>query len=165
MPRRTRKSTRTPAEIRAWRKKLSDRCDAFLARNDAESLTFAKIDGGFYSDKNAALIATTAEDAGLDWTQITAVGSYGRWQAVGRQVRKGAHALRVWAPAGSRTEDGPDDAAGQPTTHERRFFKPVAVFAYEQTDPIEDEVALADAETARSHARTDARFAEREGVA
>jgi hypothetical protein len=124
--------TRTPADIRAWRKELSDRCDAFLARNDAESLTYAKIDGGFYSERNAALIAITAEDAGLDPAEITAVGSYGRWQAIGRQVRKGASALRVWAPAGEGKPD-PDDPDGKT----KQFFKPVAVFAYEQTDPVE----------------------------
>jgi hypothetical protein len=133
------KSKRTPAEVRAWRKELTDRCEAFLARNDAESLTFAKIDGGFYSEHNAVLIAVTAEDAGLDPAAITAVGSYGRWQAVGRQVVKGASALRVWAPAGESKPD-PDD----PDSKGRKFFKPVAVFAYEQTEAIE----IPEAETA-----------------
>ena len=140
MARKSRKSTRTAADVREWRQELSKRCDAFLARNDAEALSFAKIDGGFYSDRNAALIATTAEDAGLDYTEITAVGAYGRWQAVGRQVRKGATALRVWAPAGSATipdEENPDGPG-----RERKFFKPIAVFAYEQTDPIELPAAV-----------------------
>jgi hypothetical protein len=133
----TRKSTRTPADARAWRQELSARCDAFLARNDAESLTFAKIDGGFYSDRNAVLIAVTAEDAGLDPAEITAVGAYGRWQAVGRQVRKGATALRVWAPAGQREARDADPETGTEAQSARKFFKPVAVFAYEQTDLIE----------------------------
>jgi hypothetical protein len=132
-------SKRTPAEARAWREELSKRCDAFLARNDAESLSFAKIDGGFYSERNAALIAVTAEDAGLDPAEITAVGSYGRWQTVGRQVRKGADALRVWAPAGQREAKDADPDAGTEAQSARRFFKPVAVFAYEQTDPIKVE--------------------------
>jgi hypothetical protein len=123
---------RTPAEVRAWRKQLSDRCDAFLARNDAESLSYAKIDGGYYSDCNAVLIAVTAEDAGLDPAEITAVGAYGRWQAIGRQVRPKSTALRVWAPAGESKPD-PDDPDGKT----KKFFRPVAVFAYEQTDPIE----------------------------
>jgi antirestriction factor ArdC-like protein len=128
---------RTPAEARAWRAELSKRCDAFLARNDAESLSFAKIDGGFYSDRNAALIAVTAEDAGLDPTQITAVGSYGCWQSIGRQVRKGSDALRVWAPAGRREARDADPETGTEAQKARKFFKPVAVFAFEQTDPIE----------------------------
>jgi hypothetical protein len=125
---------RSPAQARAWRKELDRRCEAFLARNDAASLSYAKIDGGYYSEKNAVLIAVTAEDAGLDPAEITAVGSYGRWQAIGRQVRPKSTALRVWAPSGESKPD-PDDPDG--TT--RRFFKPVAVFAYEQTDPIEAE--------------------------
>lgn len=133
MPRKPKVSR---ADAKAWREELSRRCDAFLARNDAESLSYAKIDGGYYSDRNAALIATTAEDAGLDWTEITAVGAYGRWQAVGRQVRKGATALRVWAPAGQATVK--DDDGNE---SERKFFRPVAVFAYEQTDPIEIDQA------------------------
>jgi hypothetical protein len=132
------KTKRTPAQVKAWRKELSDRCDAFLARNDAESLSYAKIDGGYYSDRNAALIAVTAEDAGLDPSEVTAVGSYGRWQAVGRQVREGSDALRVWAPAGESKPD-PDDPDGK----RRKFFKPVPMFAYEQTYEIGSEEDLA----------------------
>lgn len=121
------------ADAAAWRKELHDRCEQFLARNDAESLSYAKIDGGYYSDHNAVLIAVTAEDAGLDPASITAVGSYGRWQSVGRQVRPGSHALRVWAPAGRREARDADPETGAEAQAARSFFKPVAVFAYEQT--------------------------------
>jgi N-terminal domain of anti-restriction factor ArdC len=118
------------ARAKARREELSDRLDAFLAANHGETFTYAKITGGYYSDRNGAMIAMQAAERDLD---VTAVGAYDDWRAAGRQVRRGEHALRIWAPAGEYPSD-PDD----PDSPKRKRFRPAPVFAFEQTDPLAD---------------------------
>lgn len=127
----------TPAQIeaaKARRTELNDQLEAFLRRNDGELFEFAKITGGYYSERNGALIAMQAETRGLT---VTAVGSYGDWQRAGRQVRRGETSLKVLAPAGSREVTPADDDAGT-AAKVRKFFKLVSVFAFEQTDAMAD---------------------------
>jgi antirestriction protein ArdC len=127
----------TPAQIekaKARRDELNTALEAFLARNDGESFSFAKVTGGYYSDRNGALIAMQAEARGMT---VTAVGSYRDLQAIGRQVRRGEKGLAVLAPAGSRTVRSDADDPDSPTK-ERKFFKLVSVFAVEQTDATAD---------------------------
>src|SRR4051794_5880078 len=74
-----------------------------------------------YSWANQFMIATQKPDA-------TRVAGYKSWQKLGRQVRKGEHAIRIWAPrfAKVETEDG----------NERRLtgFALVPVFDLGQTE-------------------------------
>lgn len=68
------------------------------------------------------------------------VASYRKWQELGRQVRKGEHALWVWAPctrkaAGPAEDDGESITAGE--GEPRRTvtgFRPVPVFDISQTE-------------------------------
>jgi antirestriction protein ArdC len=126
----------TPAQIaaaKARRTELNDQLERFLAANDGESFAYAKINGGYYSERNGALIAMQAEARGVT---VTAVGSYDDWKRAGRQVRRGETSLRVLAPAGSR--EVPADEETGTAAKTRRFFKLVPVFAFEQTDAIAD---------------------------
>jgi hypothetical protein len=130
----------TPAKIaraKAHRAEMDAKLERFLARNDGETFTYAKLKGGYYSDRNGAMIAMQAEERGMT---VTAVGAYDDWQAAGRQVRPDETSLRVLAPAGEREEaTATDDDTGTATkTRTRKFFRLAPVFAYEQTDPIAD---------------------------
>lgn len=68
-----------------------------------------------------------------------AVNSYKRWQELGRQVRKGEKSIRILAPIVS-TYKVQDEETGEEKTvpGKPRGFRLVPVFAYEQTDPVED---------------------------
>lgn len=82
-----------------------------------------------YSANNVALIYWQCE-------QATAVASYKRWQDEGRQVRKGEHAIRIFAPVTVKVRN----AAGIVETDEegndktRVSFRMVPVFDISQTD-------------------------------
>jgi antirestriction protein ArdC len=85
-----------------------------------------------YSLNNLMLIVLQRPDA-------TNVAGYRTWQTLGRQVRKGEKALRIFAPILRRSvEDNGDDG----TTDGRALvgFKAVAVFDVAQTegDPLPD---------------------------
>jgi N-terminal domain of anti-restriction factor ArdC len=139
----------TPTKIaraKAHRAEYERKLEAFLARNDGESFTFAKIKGGYYSDRNAAGLAMQAEERGMT---VTAFGAYDDWQAAGRQVRPGEQAFRVLTPAGEyatrsgasadQVTDGTDPAElDGGATRTRKFFRLGPTFAYEQTDAIAD---------------------------
>ena len=67
------------------------------------------------------------------------MNSYKRWQELGRQVVKGAKAIRILAPRPVKyTEEVEEN--GRTEEVERRYtrFVSVPVFAYEQTEPMED---------------------------
>jgi antirestriction protein ArdC len=76
-----------------------------------------------YSFSNSILIAAQRPDA-------TQVAGYRTWNALGRQVRKGEHGIRILAPCVRKTEDV--------HTGERRprviGFRSVCVFDVSQTD-------------------------------
>lgn len=85
-----------------------------------------------YSFNNVMLILMQRPDA-------TRVAGYRAWQQLGRHVRKGETALRIFAPIVRK--DAADDDAGD-TTEQRRLvgFKAVPVFDVSQTegDPLPD---------------------------
>jgi antirestriction protein ArdC len=71
--------------------------------------------------------------------EIGPLASYGDWQKMGRQVRKGESAIVMLVPRTiKRTEEGED---GEEKTREMRYFRyaPTA-FALSQTDPIEGQI-------------------------
>lgn len=63
----------------------------------------------------------------------TQVAGYRRWQELGRQVRKGEHAIRILGYATKVTQEATE------TTEEKRraYFPIVSVFDVSQTDPID----------------------------
>ncbi len=76
-----------------------------------------------YSLNNTLLILAQRPEA-------TIVASFRHWTELGRQVRRGERALRIWAPSVRR---GRDDATGEETAAVRAFVL-VPVFDISQTD-------------------------------
>ncbi|MGE3795258.1 MAG: ArdC-like ssDNA-binding domain-containing protein [Dehalococcoidia bacterium] len=76
-----------------------------------------------YSLTNTMLILAQRPDA-------TTVASYRRWSELGRQVRRGERAMRIWAPSVRRERD---EETGEETASVRRFVL-VPVFDIAQTD-------------------------------
>lgn len=95
-----------------------------------------------YSLTNTLLILSQRPDA-------TTVASYRRWIALGRQVRRGEQALRIWAPSVRREKD---ETTGEVTAAVRRFVL-VPVFDISQTDgpPLPEPAPIAPL-TGASHA-------------
>lgn len=92
-----------------------------------------------YSEGNALLILSQAENLGLPVKGLDDVGGYGAFAERGRQVRKGEHhSLFIWAPAGTSADADREDTT---TTTEgqtvRRFFRVAGLFHISQTDKIE----------------------------
>lgn len=79
-----------------------------------------------YSARNAKLIAMQCPTA-------TDVAAYGEWQSRGRQVRKGAHGIRIIKPAGSWTKKTEGENGDETEEHLR--FAAVSVFDVTMTDP------------------------------
>jgi len=75
-----------------------------------------------YSLPNTLLILSQRPDA-------TRVASFRHWQGLGRQVRRGERALRIWAPSVRRR---PDEVTGEEAS-EVRVFVLVPVFDISQT--------------------------------
>ena len=85
---------------------------------------YAEVRAAFhrYSSNNCMLIAMQRPDA-------TRVAGFRKWQELGRQVRKGEHAIRILAP---HTFKATDPDTGDEV--ERIYFRAVAVFDVAQTD-------------------------------
>ncbi|MGH9066606.1 MAG: ArdC-like ssDNA-binding domain-containing protein, partial [Acidimicrobiales bacterium] len=86
-----------------------------------------------YSTNNVILLMVQAAERGWDPLTMGPVAGYRTWQSLGRQVRRGEHALMVLAPVVARVrKPDPGDDADQP----RRLlgFKAVHVFCQDQTD-------------------------------
>lgn len=74
-----------------------------------------------YSPCNSMLIAMQCPDA-------TAVAGFRRWQELGRQVRKGEHGIRIFAPMTVKDRESEDENA------RKVIFHMVSVFDVGQTD-------------------------------
>lgn len=77
-----------------------------------------------YSPCNCMLIAMQCPEA-------TQVAGFKAWQQLGRQVRKGEHAIRIMAPMVLKRRD---DEHGQETDETITLFRAVSVFDISQTD-------------------------------
>lgn len=95
-----------------------------------------------YSWGNCALIAMQRPDA-------TQVAGFRSWQQLGRQVRKGEHAIRILAPMTVKERD----EAGEETGERVVFFRAVSVFDVAQTDGEALPEAPREPITGDSHAR------------
>jgi antirestriction protein ArdC len=76
-----------------------------------------------YSLQNSYLIAAQAPEA-------TYVAGYRTWRTLGRAVRRGERAIRIYAPVPIKPDPTSPDAEG------RVIFRAVPVFDLAQTDPI-----------------------------
>jgi len=76
-----------------------------------------------YSWGNCALIAMQRPEA-------TQVAGFKAWQQLGRQVRKGEHAIRILAPMSVKERDEHGEETGERVV----FFRAVPVFDIAQTD-------------------------------
>ncbi len=83
-----------------------------------------------YSFSNVLLIMAQHPTA-------TQVAGFRRWQQLGRQVRKGEKAIRIYAYSRRKTDE--TDPDGRPVF--AAWYPIVSVFAHDQTDPIEGFVA------------------------
>jgi antirestriction protein ArdC len=108
---------------------------------EAEALRNALADR---SIANYEAIFEGFEEMGIPMEEVRPrenVFTYHAWRALGRQVRKGAHGVKVVTfitkpVKGSQTEQGEDMAEGdQPK--ERKFSRSVTVFHISQTDPMD----------------------------
>ena len=79
-----------------------------------------------YSFRNSLLIAQQRPEA-------TQVAGYKAWQKLGRQVRKGERAIRIFAPCTRKVEDSGCDGSGDPR-YAVTGFRLAAVFDVSQTD-------------------------------
>jgi antirestriction protein ArdC len=79
-----------------------------------------------YSYRNTLLIAQQCSEA-------TQVAGYKAWQKLGRQVRKGERAIRIFAPCTRKVEDTSGDKSGDPR-YAVTGFRLAAVFDVSQTD-------------------------------
>jgi antirestriction protein ArdC len=77
-----------------------------------------------YSVRNTLLILMQCPHA-------TRVAGYRAWQSLGRQVRKGEKAIRIYAPMTFRAKEGQEGEEGSPT---RTGFCLASVFNIDQTD-------------------------------
>lgn len=84
-----------------------------------------------YSLSNQLLIAHQRADA-------SHVAGFRAWLKLGYTVRRGEHALRIWAPCppSNRRLQEWKDAGDDPDQRPRTYFKLVAVFDVAQVDPL-----------------------------
>ena len=81
-----------------------------------------------YSFSNTMMIICQRPDA-------TRVAGFQAWKALGRNVRKGESGIMIMAPAMSKKRKDEDGIAlvGDDKTTSHMYFRPVYVFAQEQT--------------------------------
>jgi N-terminal domain of anti-restriction factor ArdC len=82
-----------------------------------------------YSAGNCMLLAHQCHERGIDPQHIA---GFRAWLKLGRCVRKGERALRIFAPVSVKERD----ERGQETGETRVFFKTAFVFELSQTEPL-----------------------------
>ena len=107
------------------RERLDAAIDALLSSDGWRAWVTSRGRFHRYSLNNTLLIAAQAPGA-------TRVAGFRTWIGLGRAVRKGERAIRIFAPM--RLKPDPTDPAGEA----RVVFRSVAVFDVTQTDPIPD---------------------------
>lgn len=82
-----------------------------------------------YSAGNCMLLAQQCHERGMDPQRIA---GFNAWLKLGRCVRKGERALRIFAPVTVKERD----KHGQEMGERRVFFKTAFVFELSQTEPL-----------------------------
>ncbi len=88
-----------------------------------------------YSFNNVMLIFSQAPDA-------SQVAGFRKWQALGRQVRKGEKSIKIFGYSTKKITET-DTETGEETTRRAARFPILSVFDIAQTDPIEGHPAAA----------------------
>ena len=84
-----------------------------------------------YSFHNQLLIASQRPEA-------TYVAGFRRWLTLGYAVRKGEHAIRIWAPCPPSSKKLREwkESGADPSTRPRTYFRLAAVFDRSQVEPL-----------------------------
>jgi len=141
-PPETGRSSRAEARREEARARFEAACQELRSSEGWQRFATARALLRGYSLTNTLLILSQRPEA-------TTVASYRRWIALGRQVRRGEQALRIWAPSVRRERD---EATDEETAAVRRFVL-VPVFDISQTEgpPLPEPPPIAPL-TGESHA-------------
>jgi hypothetical protein len=136
---RTVKHTTSPEERRAQAEALhasiADQVEAL--KDTVQWARFLAFAGAFhaYSPNNVLLILAQQPTA-------TRVAGFRKWQELGRQVRRGEKAIRIFGFRTKKIEDEPADGTGEAGEGRTLTYYPMlSVFDIGQTDPIDPEAA------------------------
>jgi hypothetical protein len=137
-----RRKKMTPEQEAAYeerRTKLRDLSRTIAAMSESERLALASKIGTVLTCEQRPLSAHNTVMLGTQKEDVTIVGGYRQWQALGRYVKPGEKAVYMWVPLAGRSEEsaGAEDGDGP---NEQRF-RLVAVFDVSQTTEQEEEVA------------------------
>jgi hypothetical protein len=128
---RARKTRQTADARKAQVLELRELFDGYTAEQSAEQIAMitAQFDG--YSERNAVLIAAQCPTA-------TDVSGFHAWHDRGRKVCKGAHGIKILAPAGSKpgTTEPVGEQSEQGAVH---FFRVAYVFDISATESAEGQ--------------------------
>ncbi|MCS5732422.1 ArdC-like ssDNA-binding domain-containing protein [Herbiconiux daphne] len=130
----TTRTKTSPEERRAQAEALHENIAAQVEalRGTAQWERFLQFAGAFhaYSLNNVLLILRQRPDA-------TRVAGFRKWQQLGRQVRKGEHAIRIFGYSTKKTTE--EDDNGDDVEKITRRFPILSVFDISQTDLIDGE--------------------------
>lgn len=111
------------------RERLHAATEALLSSDGWQRWVRARAVFHSYSLHNSLLLAHQCHARGI---QPRRVAGFRTWLRLGRAVRKGEHALRIFAPVAVKDRDEHGEATGE----RRVFFRTASVFADVQTDPL-----------------------------
>ena len=115
------------AKIQALRQKLANLTDQEKAEIIERGIVLS-VQGKAISTKNTLLLYVQSGELA---TAPSVVGGYRQWQEQGRQVKKGEHALSIWAPSSRKVKE---EVNGEEQEHEENYFFLVPVFDISQTE-------------------------------
>lgn len=127
---RERRAAARKEQTEALHAQLIEQVDAL--QQDGAWDRYLEFAGSFhnYSMNNAMLIFAQHPTA-------TQVAGYNQWFEKGRQVRKGEKAIKIYGYSTRKVTDE-DPQTGEKTEKKIPFFPVLSVFAFDQTDPIEE---------------------------
>lgn len=119
--------TTTTDRLQSAHEELTAAVEALVSGDDWTAML--DVAGRFhsYSPNNCILILTQRPDAAH-------VAGSRQWQALGRQVRKGEHGIRILAPCTYKRDTDTDSAPTDEPARVLRGFKIATVFDISQTD-------------------------------
>lgn len=131
--------TNRVAAKEAQKKELKEQLAATaekIAQDKETAQRFTRFSRKFetYSEKNQQLIFMQNEDA-------TRCAGFQQWKKEGRQVRKGEHGIKIFAPTKFviKDEDGKPEKDDKGETKKKDGFIMVTVFDISQTDEITND--------------------------
>ena len=127
-------------KIASLRRKLANLTDQ-EQKAIIERQIVLSVQGKAISEKNTILLYVQSDLIG---SAPSVIGGYRQWQAQGRQVKKGEHALSIWAPAKAKKDPNkqPDEISLKDVEDKQSFFL-VPVFDISQTEEVKAELQTA----------------------